>query len=649
MSQKRFLENLQIDSKYLDIQTWPMVNTDQFTLDEKEIFQRRQTAVMLFMQGTKSSIEIKELTNIDAKEIRKYIKRCLTHDPLTNTIWGFRALIPHKRIYKYQRKTPTSNSNKSELPKLTGAFSDLLRRYPEIEKKVISAFLRRRSASKNLPALNGDGLHIYFLKECEKQGIGIHDYPFNTEDKASRSLYRYLKKIEQSYFVEAAKRNGSQAFRSSKRTHDTEQEKLLITRPYHRVQFDGHKIDAIFTITFTTPEGDTVTEVMERVWLLLIVDVATRAILGHYLSFNKEYNSDDVLHCIRNSIIPYKKISFTIPGITYHEEGGIPSAEIPECAWALWNEFSYDNGRANLANIVTDRLYQVVECTLNPGPVETPEVRGIIERLFKTLEVQGYHKLVSTTGSNPSDPLRKDPEKKAKRYSISIEELEELTHVLISDYNGIPHSGINNFSPIKLMRQRIERGMEPRVMEPSKRRDTAFFTLRAKRKVNGSVEQGKRPFITFEGITYRSEVLSHSPHLIGAELILFVNIEDIRTIRAFLKDGSEFGYLTATGKWGTTPHSLRTRQAINKLKKKRKIFFTTYDDPFQIYHEYKVEKAKSSKRERNQYAQIQRELTKTQSEKASEDETIENNYTPYKETEIDDDSSDKRHFRTYTF
>lgn len=626
-----------------------MVNTAQFTREEKEIFQRRETAVILYMQGTKTFFEIKELTNIDAKEIRKFVKRCLTFDPLTNTIWGFRALIPHKRINKYHRKATTSTSGKEKSPKLTGAFSDLLRRYPEIKEKIISAFLRRRSSNRHLPALNGDGLHIYFLKECEKQGIGIHDYPFNTEDKASRSLYRFLKKIEQSYFVEAAKRNGKQALRSAKRTHDANQEGLLLTRPYHRVQFDGHKIDAIFTITFTTPEGDTITEVMDRIWLLLIVDVATRAILGHYLSFNKEYNSEDVLHCIRNSIIPYNKISFTIPGISYHEEGGIPSSEIPECAWALWNEFSYDNGRANLANIVTDRLYQVVECTLNPGPVETPEVRGIIERLFKTLEVQGYHKLVSTTGSNPSDPLRKDPEKKAKRYSISVEELEELTHVLISDYNGMPHSGINNFSPIKIMRQRIERGMEPRTMEPSKRKDTTFFTLQTKRKVNGSVKQGKRPFITFEGRPYRSEVLSHSPHLIGTELILFVNIEDIRTIRAFLEDGSEFGYLTASGIWGTTPHSLRTRKAINKLTKNRKIFFSNYDDPFQKYHEYKVEKAKTSKRERNQLAQIQREITKIQSERDSEDETLKSIPSPDKETDLDDDSSDKRHFRTYTF
>lgn len=87
----------------------------------------------------------------------------------------------------------------------------------------------------------------------------------------------------------------------------------------------------------------------------------------------------------------------------------------------------------------------------------------------------GYHKLVSTTGSNPSDPLRKNPEQQAKKFDISLSELEELTHILVSDYNGIPHSGIRNFSPLQLMKQRIERGMEPRVLEPEKRKDAIFL------------------------------------------------------------------------------------------------------------------------------------------------------------------------------
>ncbi|QYK67482.1 hypothetical protein KAI36_02632 [Paenibacillus sp. S02] len=147
-----------------------------------------------------------------------------------------------------------------------------------------------------MPTILTDGIHRSFLSLCEKNGLGIHDYPFNTNDKGYRSLYRFFKKIENNYFSEGAKRYGREAARQARMGTPTHE--LILKRPFQRVQFDGHKIDAMFTITFKTPEGDLFTEVVERVWLLVIVDVATRAILGHHLCVNKEYNKDDVLHCI---------------------------------------------------------------------------------------------------------------------------------------------------------------------------------------------------------------------------------------------------------------------------------------------------------------------------------------------------------------
>ncbi|MBT2765914.1 hypothetical protein [Paenibacillus sp. ISL-20] len=657
MTRKRMLERLNIDSKYLDINSWPMVNILQLTPEEQKIYKRREQAVTLYMQDTVDLNEIKNQTGIDPKELREFVRRCLEFDTETQAIWGYRALIPRKRTSQYTRKAALESDAKSnQTIKLNGAFSALLRQFPEIEKKVTSAYLRRKESNVRRPALTGEEIHRYFLKLCEEKGIGLHQYPFNTEDKAYRSLYRFFEKIKKTHFTEAAKLYGEESARQSKwQGNKNETEDLLLRKPYQRVQFDGHKIDAIFTITFTTPEGDTITEVIDRIWLLVIVDVATRAILGHHLCVNKEYNLDDVLHCVRNSVVPYKEITFTIPGISYHEEGGIPSAKIPQAEWALWEEFSMDNGRANLAKLVKDRLQRIVGCSVNYGPVNTPELRGIIERLFRTLEGLGYRKLLSTTGSNPSDPIRNNPEDQAKKYDISLNDLEELTHVLISDYNGMPHSGIRNFTPIKLMQQRIEKGMEPRILDPSERKGAAFFSLQTKRTVTGNVKQGKRPFIYYEGVPYRNDVLSNSALLIGTDLTLIVNIDDIRTIRAFLPDGSEYGYLTAYGIWGVTPHSLRTRKAINKLKKDRKIFFNSYQDPFQIYHEYIASKAKSVKSMRNKLAQLQRDLQTEKTMQLENEEEVQrvNDTQPHwhsiETSDQDDENNEDRPFRTYNF
>ncbi|CAI6087639.1 hypothetical protein [Cohnella sp. JJ-181] len=650
MSRKRIVDIVNLDPTFLDINNWPMVNILKLSEEDSKVYKNRELAVRLYMHDKSSLQEIKEQTGIDAKEIRDFVRRCLTYDPDTSIIWGFRALIPRKRITNYKRKSKTK-SNHQESFGLNGAFKQLLRNHPDIDKIIKAAYLRRRESNVKRPKLSGNDIHRIFLNQCKLEGIGLEEYPFNTEDKAFRSLYRYFKEIEQEHFSEAAKLYGEESAKSARWKGNKTDDDLLLNRPYQRVQFDGHKIDAMFTISFTTPEGDIVTEVIERIWLLVIVDVATRAILGHHLCLNKEYNLDDVLHCIRNSIIPYEQLKLTIPGLTYHPDGGLPSAEIPQVAWALWNEFSIDNGKPNLANQVKDRLYQVVGCTVNPGPVSTPEVRGIIERLFRSLEVMGYHKLMSTTGSNPSDPIRNNPEHQAKKYNISINDLEELTHVLISDYNGIPNSGVRNLTPLQVMKQRIERGMEPRLLEPEKRREAVFFSLQTKRMVNGDITQGKRPFIYFEGVPYRNDVLSNSANLIGQELTLLVNTDDIRIIRASFSDGSELGYLMAYGIWGIVPHSLRTRKAINKLKKNRKIFFNQYQNPFEVYHEYITQKAKTNKSERNKLAQFQREIQAAEKEREEmiiesvETTTYQENHPNWNSITLDEENN--RPFRTY--
>ncbi|WP_238651774.1 hypothetical protein [Paenibacillus piscarius] len=612
MSKKRLLEMFRTEEKYLDISNWPIVNKSALDPENQKLFERRELAVSLYMEQKLTNQEIKESTGIDEKEIRRLIKRCLIWDDSTNIIWGFRALIPQKRISNYERKQTTSSS-KQQNTNFNGAFTKLMNDYPVIKEKITSAYLRKTGRKKEPHLVRGIDIHSYFLTLCKKIGLCETDYPFNTADGGKRALYRYFKVIESTHFSSTASLYGSEASRNSKRIDSqSNTQSLLLYRPYQRVQFDGHRIDAMFTITYKTPEGDWVTDTIERIWLLAIIDVATRTILGYHISLNKEYTQFDVLQCIKKAIMPYTKRTLTIDGLQYLPSGGFPSSVIPQTEWACWNEFSCDNAKANLSQMVRDRLYQVVDCRINPGPAGVPEFRGIIERFFRTLENRGYHNLVSTTGSHPKDPLRNNPEQAAKKFEISLEDLEELTDVLISDYNGTRHSGIDNFSPLELMKQRIEqRGMIPRTLEPLKRKDVVFFTLHLKRKIRGDVKKGKRPFIHYEGADYKSSVLSNSPALIGKELTLVINTDDLRVIRAFLADGSEFGYLTATGKWGVTPHSLVERKAINKLKANGEIYFNTYQNPMVIYDDYIKKRSIKNKRFRNQYAEI---LRKTREE-----------------------------------
>lgn len=80
----------------------------------------------------------------------------------------------------------------------------------------------------------------------------------------------------------------------------------------------------------------------------------------------------------------------------------------------------------------------------------------------------------------------------------------------------------------------------------------------------------------------------------------------IRTVRAFLPDGSDLGVLAAAGKWSLSPHTLQMRRHINQLVHRKLLHFTTWDDPIFCYTVYlKNEAAKGKKKDANKYAHAQ--------------------------------------------
>ncbi|MGC6588815.1 hypothetical protein ACPV3A_28200 [Paenibacillus sp. Dod16] len=568
---------------------WASVLEDALIPDKKEIFLKRKRAIDLYFDEESLDV-IKNETGVVRSELYRFLERCFTLDP-NGQEWGYRALIPRKRV-----------ENEEE----SGPFQLFLAKYPTIKDHIDEWFLNRKR--KNLQPIKGlKEIHADFVRLCRESNIPSSEYPMNTKTVSRQSLYRYLKSLEAMNFYQASKRYGDEGARKiksdpSKRNTATPQ----IYRPYQRVQFDGHRIDAMFTIHFTTPIGDQITEILERLWLLAIIDEPTRAILGYHISYGAEYSSYDVLKCIENAIIPWKPIQFSISGISYPKGAGFPSGLIEQAKWAVWDEFLVDNGQANLATIVKKTITEKVGAHMNPGPVEMPERRGIIERFFKKLEENGFHRFPNTTGSNPDDPRRRDPEKNARRFDITVKDLEEITEVIIADYNNTPHHALYGLTPLEAMRQRMEKGLPVRYLKEEYRDEYTFVSLKITRKVNGSIKHGRRPYINYEGAEYTNEILARMFDLAGEQLHLVVNINDLRYVKAFFEDGSEFGILTASGKWGLTPHTLQMRKQINKLKNDRILEFGYNDDPVQIYLNYLSEKATTNKKDRNKLAAAQK-------------------------------------------
>ncbi|HAF0292536.1 TPA: hypothetical protein G9C53_004936 [Salmonella enterica subsp. enterica serovar Typhimurium var. 5-] len=586
---------------------WLRVNENILKEKNKAIYLKRKQAIDMYIDGEHTVSYICNTTGIARSELYRHLERCIQKDERGLAL-GYRALIPFIRIEDYNIDTLNKvNGFDKEYSKKTGAFQQLMKEYPDLAEFVFNMVFKKGPTGKVHQNARGKDIHKAFVSKCKSLGISPvkGDYPFNTVDNGKRSLYRYINRLKTKNINLAMEQNGKDANTLFNSTGIGEKNHI-IERPFERVELDGHLINAVMAIRYTTPEGDEVTDIVNRLWLLVIEDTATRLSLGYHLSLNREYNLDDVLNCVKVSIFPWEPKKLTIAGLKLPETGGFASEIIPETRFAVWDEIGFDNAKAHLANIVRPKLKELINCRTNIGPVATPTRRPFIEKLFHILDENGFNRLINTTGSNPKDRRRNNPEGRAIQYEITIDELEQLIEVLIAQRNGEPQKALNYLSPLEVLQQRINRNTSFRTLEDKYREGNSFMTIQDVRTIRGSMSEGRRPYIHYEGVDYRNEVLSENFDLIGTKLTFEVDIEDLRYVRAYLPNGSEIGLLKAQGKWGIRKHSLRIRKAINKLIYRKELYFLAEDDPIQIYHDYLAEKGKKNKHDRMKLANLQK-------------------------------------------
>ena len=357
--------------------------------------------------------------------------------------------------------------------------------------------------------------------------------------------------------------------------------------PVAKVQCDGHKIDGYFTILVRHPKGGWIKVVVERLWLILVIDVITRSVLGYHIALGRNYSLEDVLKAIRSAIVPWVPRQLTIPGLTYSVDSGMPSAVFPEMEWAIWGEIQVDGAMANRAQEVRDKITKTIGGIVNFGGPAAPEGRQIVERAFLSLEEASIHRLPNTTGSAPDDPRRNQPVEMAKKLGFTLDHLHDILAVTICNHNGLPTLGVGHRSPLQHLEYLIRevQAVVPQLPE-EKRPSLEELEYRTKVVVRGSLAGGVRPYINFHNERYTNGVLSSGFHFLKSELTLCVNRDDISSIKAYLPNGQPLGMLMAQGIWRGIPHSLFARKAFDSLKRNRKLVACEQSDPITalMYH-----------------------------------------------------------------
>lgn len=571
---------------------WNDVNLDVLSENIRQKYLTRKRAVDLYIDGISPSIIVAE-TGISNSEIIRLVRKCILLDKNQYPI-GYAALIPNKKNVKQ-----------------TGKLQKLFVQHPTLETFVLGNYFgdNKYTLEHNM---NIRTLQEKFLQECIRLQIQDYEFPFTLKDKGYILLYRYIKQIETEKQENTIRREGRDTRQKFESTGYGETNSLTSLNPYGIVQIDGHKIDMLYSVEWENEQGEVVCMPATRAWLIVVIDVATRAIIGYSVSPYENYNKQDVLMAVHNSIVPHERIDFIHECFKYPENGGYPSLAISETQWAMFDMIMLDNAKSHLANKTVNKFLNTINCTVNFGSVATPETRGIVERFFKTLETGGFHRLPGTTGSNIRDIKRNKPEKESVKYHITYNDICELLEYLIAEYNNSAHSSLENQTPLQVMERRIQQaGMYPYVVPVALRKNIEKLTyFTEERTVRGGYSTGSKPHISYLGTKYHAYDRKIPMDMINKKAYIEVNPADVSHVDLFDSDGVFIANLIAAGEWGKRPHSLRTHQAALKRKNRNKENNGIFSPDLSIYEEQLRENSKKSRRERTKAAIIENEMGK---------------------------------------
>lgn len=284
---------------------------------------------------------------------------------------------------------------------------------------------RFRAGRKTDPIMRGffeDAVYGVFLTEQKDKGYAVFDamtakvkntnlgLPPQEQLKmvGKATVYRWLSDLHQ-YLVAKArlgKEAGEKEFRAALK-------KLKVSRILERVEIDHTPVDLIVIDKATKlPLG--------RPWLTMAIDRCSRMIMGFYISFHAP-SSMSVLQCLKMAMLPKDCLLAKYPDI----KEIWPARGIPEM-------IACDNGM-DLHSDAFDKICLEMGIEILYCPAGIPEMKGAIERMFRTLNEGLIHRLPGTVFSNIDERGDYPSEE------VAAIDLDTLTHLVIKWITEVYH------------------------------------------------------------------------------------------------------------------------------------------------------------------------------------------------------------------
>lgn len=552
---------------------WTQVDADALPEDRRELFLRRKTGIQLYFDGA-TEAAIREACGFGRSHIYRLItERCLAQNPDGNAN-GWRGALPHRRVKEWSRTTPLEVSDAGA--GAAGALQWLFESPggSELEARFCKHILGRlpKLAAAKRPKQE---LFTWFIKELRAAGLEARgEWPFNVEKLGYVSICKFIDKVmDENPRRQRLLLGGQEAERKARAGDGADRPRL---RVFQRVECDAHKLDSRMVVAIPSPHGGYETRKIRRLWVIVIIEVESRAVLGYHLSLHPECSAEDVLRTVKRALTRWAPRELLWSGNAYVEGAGLPSAHHERYLGACWDEFSVDGAMANICDRVERQLREVVGSTILKPQDPTSytsrrskDDRPFIESFFGQLARGGFHRLSTTTGSKPGDKRGANPEETAAETQFQLEYAEELLDTLIANYNARPHSGLGWRSPLAQLDFLTSREPE-RLRQADAGEVQRMVSVRKLCTLKGGVSTGRRPYFQFANARYSAEWLALRTDLLGKLLWLQLEDEDDARFASVSDERGEFlGVVRAAPPWNRSPHTLYMRQAIRALEKRR--------------------------------------------------------------------------------
>jgi hypothetical protein len=544
-------ERLQAEPGLRQIARWPMIPLDTLPATQRKPFLRNQQIVAQALAGAHVR-QIARSFNVSPGRVSQVLNRALGGDQDTPPAL-MAGLVPYKRLCDHTRRQPLPTLGRPRGPAC--AFNALLTELPTLRQALDDMIEANLKNAPYAQRVTPQAFHGEFKRVLSEIHWPRDQYPYTDASLAYQSVRRYLHQRTNELKLARVRKQHA-------KTRIIVRDRVRF-RAQRAMQIDEHTLDLRKRVHLLL-DGNLMPLSMGRATVLVAVDVDTTCVLGYFLAPTRAPNQQDMLTLFDRCLSPWHPLSLATPGLRYAPGACFPSG-LPAAFPISFGAVHLDNAWMHRARSVMAFVCETYGGSLHRGLPANPKVRQLVESLFNYIEKHLGHRMPSTTGSHPRDPIREARKNQKHPPLVTFQTVDEAISVVLTEYNVTPRPALGGATPLELFEYQCQNHYL-RYVPPWLSQQWQPLIGSVILPVRWYKAEHRAPLVNFMYARYQGPGLFKVAAKDNRVRVEF-DRRDLRTLHAYSLAGKDLGELIVQSTWRRFPHTLATRQWIHKNSK----------------------------------------------------------------------------------